>query len=57
MASILQKIIDKKIISENSDKNVITYNCKLPLFVKEIKYKDNKEKTSIFNKIKMLKKE
>ena len=57
MASILQKIIDKKIISENSDKNVITYNCKLPLFIKEIKYKDNKEKTSIFNKIKMLKKE
>ena len=57
MASILQKIIDKQIISENSEKNVITYNCKLPLFIKEIKYKDNKEKASILNKIKKSKKE
>ena len=57
MDSILEKIIDKQIVSNNAEKNVITYNCKLPLFIKEIKYKNNKERQFIFNRIKKVKKE
>ena len=57
MASILKKIIDKQIVSNNAEKNIITYNCKLPLFIKEIKYKDNKERQFILNRIKKVQKE
>ena len=57
MTSILQKIIEKKIISTNNQKKTITYNGKLPLFIKEILYKDNKERALILNKIKKLTKE
>jgi ubiquitin-protein ligase len=57
MTSILEKAIDKQIVSSNAEKNVITYNCKLPLFIKEIKYKDNKERQFILNRIKKIQKE
>jgi ATP adenylyltransferase/5',5'''-P-1,P-4-tetraphosphate phosphorylase II len=57
MASILNNVTDKQIISNNLEKNIITYNCKLPLFIKEIKYKDNKERQLILNKINKIKKD
>ena len=57
MSSILQKIIEKKIISRNPEKKIITYDCKLPLFIKEIEYKNNKEREVILNQIKKIKKE
>ena len=56
MASILGKIIDKQIVSNSAEKNVITYNGKLSLFIKEIKYKDIKERQFILNRIKKHKK-
>lgn len=57
MASILQKIEEKNIISTNNQKKTVTYNGKLPLFIKEIEYKDNKERASILTRIKKLTKE
>ena len=57
MSSILQKIEEKNIISTNNQKKTITYNGKLPLFIKEIEYKDNKERASILTRIKKLTKE
>ena len=57
MSSILKKIIEKKIISRNPEKKIITYDCKLPLFIKEIEYKNNKEREVILNNIKIIKKE
>ena len=57
MASILQKIQEKNIISTNNHKKTVTYSGKLPLFIKEIEYKDNKERASILTRIKKLTKE
>lgn len=57
MASILQKLLNRKITFINSNKNNITYSGQLPIYIKELKYNNNKEKISILNKIEKIKNE
>jgi len=53
MASILQKLINQKITYKNN--NSKTYQGQLPIFIKEIKFNDLKERNSILRKIQKLK--
>ena len=53
MASILKKLINQQITYKNN--NSITYKGQLPIFIKEIKFNDLKERNSILKKIQKLK--
>ena len=57
MSSILEKLLNKKITYINENRSNITYKGQLPIFIKEIKFENIKEKFSIIKKIEILRNE